>query len=221
MDRGTWAIWYGIEDKDSSAYMSWFHEVHIPEKLSRPGYLWAAHYALDGENGYLALFGGATAHTFLSPSPAQLAQRQSAETKHFMSMRRQSSTSILAEEIRVDGPETSQRAEDGTTGPVIEFASYDAEGPAAEADVGAWYAQEHLPLLSKLPGCIGARKLLSTVGAQKHAFLQEFVSQESRRRYCDSHDAQVRDPSTWTARIQTQLSHAPRSPAIGTRIWPK
>ena len=61
MDRGIWAIWYDIAAAQRAAYLEWFHEVHIPEKLARPGYLWAAHYELTREGthpGYLALFGG-------------------------------------------------------------------------------------------------------------------------------------------------------------------
>ena len=60
MDRGIWAIWYDIAPADRAAYEDWFHNVHIPEKLARPGYLWAAHYALGHGGrgtGYLALFG--------------------------------------------------------------------------------------------------------------------------------------------------------------------
>ncbi len=220
MDRGIWAIWYGIEDAHRSEYETWFHDVHIPEKLSRPGYLWAAHYALEQGKGYLAFFGGTTAHTFMNPSPGQLAQRQSAETKNFMRMRQQASACILAEETRVDGPDVGARGVNGTPGPVIQFGNYNAASPAVEDDLGGWYAQERLPLLSKLPGCIGARKMLATVGAYKHAILHEFVSLEMRERHFGPHEAQAHDPSTWMGRIRPQLTHAPRSPGVGQRIWP-
>lgn len=221
MDRGLWAIWYELDDEDRSEYQSWFHEVHIPEKLSRPGYLWAAHYELEQGKGYLALFGGATAHTFLVPSPGQLAQRQSAETKRFMRMRQRSAGCILAEEVRVDGPDVEQRAANGTPGPVIQFGNYNAGSSAVEDDLGAWYAQERLPLLSKLPGCIGARKMLASVGPHKHGILHEFVSLEMRQQHFGPHEAQAHDPNTWMGRIRPQLIHAPRSPAVGTRIWPQ
>ena len=51
MDRGLWAIWYEIADANRAEYLAWFHGVHIPEKLARPGYAWAAHYALAGGDG--------------------------------------------------------------------------------------------------------------------------------------------------------------------------
>ena len=220
MDRGIWAIWYEIDASRRSEYEQWFHVVHIPEKLSRPGYEWAAHYELEGGKGFLALFGGATSHTFLNPSPAQLATRQSAETKHFIGMRQRSSACILAEETRVEGPDAALRDPKGTPGPVIQLGNYNAASPAVEDDLGAWYAQERFPVLARLPGCIGARKMLATVGEHKHAILHEFVSLEMREHHFGPHEAQARDPGTWMGRVRPQLAHAPRSPAVGVRIWP-
>ena len=221
MDRGIWAIWYEIDEADRAEYERWFHEIHIPEKLSRPGYLWAAHYALEQNKGYVALFGGETAHTFLSPSPAQLASRQTDETRTFMRMRRDPSACILAEETRVDGLDVGRRGPSGTPGPVIQLGNYNAASPAVEDDLGAWYAQERLPLLSKLPGCIGARKMLASVGTHKHAILHEFVSLDMRELHFGPHEAQAHDPKTWMGRVRPQLAHASRSPAVGRRIWPE
>ena len=226
MDRGIWAIGYDIAVENKAAYLDWFHHVHVAEKLTRPGYVWAAHYELvaeknqDGRTGYLALFGAATAHTFLNPSPRQLLQRQSAETKRFMSMRLEPAACILAEEVRVDGPAVAQRAPSLTPGPVIQMGNYNAAGPAVEDDLGAWYAQERLPLLAALPGCIGARKMLATIGPFKHAILHEFISLESRERHFAPHEADSHNPATWMGQVRPHLTHAPRSPAVGKRIWP-
>lgn len=223
MDRGIWAIWYDVADEHRSEYLTWFHGVHIPEKLSRPGYVWAAHYELGhggAGKGYLAMFGGASAHTFLDPSPAQLAQRQSPQTKRLLALRRNSAACIFAEEVRVDGPDVAKRAPGNTPGPVVQMGNYNAASPTVEDDLGAWYAQERLPLLARLPGCIGARKLLATVGAYKHAILHEFTSLALRERHFGPHEAQAHDPNTWMGRVRPQLTHASYSPAVGSRIWP-
>ena len=220
MDRGIWAIWYEIDPSRRSEYEQWFHGVHIREKLARPAYLWAAHYELEGNKGFLALFGAETSHAFLSPSPAQLASRQSAETKRFIAMRERQSSCILSEESRVDGPEVERRGSNGTPGAVIQFGNYNAASSAVEDDLGGWYAQERFPVLARLPGCIGARKMLASVGEHKHAILHEFVSIEMRERHFGPHEAQAHDPATWMGRVRPQLTHAPRSPAIGRRIWP-
>lgn len=223
MDHGIWAIWYDIGGADRSAYLDWFHHVHIPEKLSRPGYRWAAHYALGHGGrgrGYLALFGGDTTQTFLNPSPGQLATRQNADTKKFLAMRINSAAAILAEEARVDGPDAAKRSPGLTTAPVLQIGHYNAPSPAVEDDLGAWYAQQRFPLLATLPGCVGARKLLATVGAYKHAILHEFSSLELREQHFAAHEAEREDPRTWMGRVVPQLTHAPCSPAVGRRIWP-
>ena len=224
MDQGIWAIWYELAAENKSEYLDWFHHVHMPEKLARPGYMWAAHYALGHGargSGYLALFGGITTHTFLNPSPGQLALRQSPETKRMIGMRQQPAACILAEEVRVDGPDVAQRGPGMTPGAVIQIGNYNAASPAVEDDLGAWYAQQRLPLLVALPGCIGARKLLATVGAWKHAIFHEFVSLELREKHFAPHEAEAHDPATWMGRVRPQLTHAPYSPAVGSRIWPE
>jgi len=223
MDRGIWAIWYDVAHENRAEYLAWFHDTHIAEKLTRPGYLWAAHYTLGhggAGTGYLAMFGGASAHTFLNPSPGQLAQSQSAQTRRLLGMRRNAAACILAEEVRVDGPDAAKRAPGTTPGPVVQMGNYNAASPAVEDDLGAWYAQERLPLLSRLPGCIGARKLLATVGSHKHAILHEFTSLDLRERHFGPHEAQAHDPKTWMGRVRPQLTHAAYSPAVGLRIWP-
>jgi len=223
MDRGIWAIWYDIAAAQRAAYLEWFHEVHIPEKLARPGYLWAAHYELTREGthpGYLALFGGNSTHTFFNPSPRQLLRRQSAQTKEFMGMRRNSSSAIFGEEVRIDGLAAAQRGPGLATGPAIQLGNYNAANAAVEDDLGAWYAQERLPLLAKMPGCVGARKMLATAGEFKHAILHEFASLALRECHFAPHEADARDPETWMGRVRPHLTHAPRSPAIGQRIWP-
>ncbi len=222
-DRGIWAIWYDIAADDRAAYLDWFHNAHIPEKLARPGYRWAAHYALGHGGrgrGFVALFGGEGTQTFLNPSPGQLAKRQSADTRRFMAMRLNAAACILAEEARVDGPDAAARGPGGTTAAVIQIGSYNAPSPQVEDDLGGWYAQERFPLLATLPGCVGARKLLATVGACKHAILHEFTSLQAREQHFAPHEAQRDDPQTWMGRVVPQLQHAPHSPAVGLRIWP-
>jgi len=242
MDRGIWAIWYELADESTSEYLEWFHQVHIPEKLSRPGYLWAAHYQLGhgGERfsrvvaglhhardadlgrggGYLALFGGPTAHTFLNPSPAQLVPKQSAETKRMIGMRREVYTCIFAEETRVDGPDVAKRGPGITPGPVVQMGNFNIASREEEEGVGAWYAQHRLPFVASMPGCIGARKLLAAAGWGKHSILYEFVSLERREKTFIPHEEQAHDQQSWTARGLSQLRHAPCSPAGGRRIWP-
>lgn len=244
MDRGLWAIWYELPENRGarSEYLDWFHRVHIPERLSRPGYLWAAHYelghggprfqrvvdhlahadeaGLGRGRGFLAIFGGQTAHTFLNPSPGQLGERQDALTRRMTGVRRQSYSCIFAEEIRIDGPEVAQRGPGMTPGPFVQMGNFNVASHETEDDVGAWYAQHRLPFMASMPGCIGARKLLATAGWGKHSILYEYTSLEAREERFIPHEEEAHEPASWTARVLAQLVHAPCSPAVGRRIWP-
>jgi hypothetical protein len=242
MDHGIWAIWYELTEDSKSEYLDWFHHVHIPEKLSRPGYLWAAHYelghggarfrkvvdrlthvrepGLGRGGGYLALFGAPTAHRFLNPSPGQLAERQSAETRRMIGLRQEVYSCIFAEETRIDGPEIAERGPGITPGPIVQMGNFNVTSHELEADVGAWYAQYRLPFMATMPGCIGARKLLATAGWGKHSILYEYVSLEQREQQFIPHEEEVHDPKSWTGRVIPHLQHAPCSPAVGKRIWP-
>ena len=245
MDRGIWAIWYELPEARGarSEYLDWYHAVHIPEKLARPGYLWAAHYelghggprfqkvvdglvhaddpALGRGRGFLALFGGLTAHTFLDPSPGQLKERQDATTRRMIALRSQTYACIFAEETRVDGPEVAKRGPGITPGTFVQMGNFNVASHTIEDDVGAWYAQHRLPFMAAMPGCIGARKLLATAGWGRHSILYEYVSLEAREQHFVPHEEQAHDARSWTARVLPQLVHAPCSPAVGRRIWPK
>ena len=42
MTVGIWPLFYNIAAVDLDRYVDWFHRYHIPEKLARPDYRWAA-----------------------------------------------------------------------------------------------------------------------------------------------------------------------------------
>ncbi|MBT3820345.1 MAG: hypothetical protein HOG04_03010, partial [Nitrospinaceae bacterium] len=49
MDQGMIAFWYDLSDSGQSEYLSWLHEVHLPEVLAgREDLLWAAHFHNEG-----------------------------------------------------------------------------------------------------------------------------------------------------------------------------
>ena len=117
MSQAIWILQYDITRGSEYEYLNWFHNIHIPEKLARPGYLWAAHYegqvgALDhSENrrSYLALFGGISTRTFLDPSPAELRGTQDDLTKEMMEKRLLSKGDVLTHEWSVNGSKNVQK----------------------------------------------------------------------------------------------------------------
>jgi hypothetical protein len=229
MDRGIWAIWYDVANADRLAYLDWFHRVHIPEKLARPGYVWAAHYAMDVDcgasgpparpgvppppgpdrgTGFLALFGGDTVAAFLDPSPGQLKDRQDAETRRMIGMRRNAFGGLLAEAFRTDGPARALRGPGVTPGPWIAFELFSTVDAAAEDPVLAGIVQQRLPRVALHPGAIGARALLGATGWARFGLLQEFATQASLA-------AALASPMP-----AAPVIHANASPGTGRRIWP-
>lgn len=180
MSQAIWTLMYAIAATDRERYLDWFHGVHIPEKLARPGYTWAAHYehAIEGSpelSGHVAFFGGESTRVFYDPSPAQLKTRQDALTREMMACRIDGKSVIYAEEWCQDG--AAGRCERGSAvdAPVIRIACIDAQ--ANDESLEAWCAQEHFSAIGSAPGCTGVRKWLASSGSPRHGMLQTFTTE--------------------------------------------
>lgn len=234
MDRGIWATWYDLRDNGKDAYLAWLHDTHLPKMLQRPGYLWAAHVqnvmtpereagihqrlvhtddpAVPTGNAYLLLFGAENPHVFLDPSPAEMGEKAPAEARRMLGYRTGSRYCIFVEIERSIGPAAKTRAPGITPGPVIQLGTFNSNTLANEDELNTWYARSRLPFTSTVPGCVGARKLVSVSGWAKHAILYEFVSMQAA--------AGLVDGSEWSQKVVRNLVHAPHSPSLGQRIWP-
>jgi hypothetical protein len=189
MTGAIWALAYEISNDDRETYLDWFHRIHIPEKLARPGYRWAAHFegsaTTPDSDSYIALFGGISTRIFLDPSPAQLKLKQDDLTREMMARRRNPLATILAHEWREDS--TSSKNNDKTAAAEainseaihsdwLDFLVIDAAGQG-EA-IGAWAVQTLLPKLQKhnLDAAKTAtitHKLISVTGAPAHVLFYE------------------------------------------------
>ena len=176
MGTGIWAIFYSLRETGKDEYLSWFHRVHVPAKLSRPGYTWASHYQSvcrqdEGLNEYLALFGGESTRTFFDPSPKQLKKRQDEETHRMIGRRLETSTLIYTIEWQVEGSRDGEA--DAMQDPILWIERF---SDAADAmDLEAWCAQERTRLAGRLPNCRRSRKLLAASGTPRHAVTFEFA----------------------------------------------
>ena len=235
MDHAIWAIFYGLPVDGGKDYLKWFHEVHIPEVLTRKGYLWSAHYeaaypgdryqkitearvrsndpSLESGSGYVALFGGEWSRVFFSPSLTQLKNMMDARSREMISLRVRPLEYVYALEWRTEGPESYLKDSRGTPGPVIQIGRFNA--PGCDEEVEVWYAQERMVAVSQTPGCMGGRKLLAAVGPQRHGVLYEFVSLEAR----EAHFVPLEERRE-TRHFHTVHPPGIHSPFVGRRIWP-
>lgn len=240
MDRGIWATWYDLPEEGRDEYLRWLHEVHLPEAMKRPGYLWGAHYAsvddvvnnvpgrlahtkdssIPAGDRFILLFGAEEVSPFLNPTPAELAETYPADAKEMLGLRIGERSCIFTQEGRVDGPEVAQRSADLTPGPCIQMGSFNSGKVEDEDELGAWYAQWRLPCMETLPGCIGCRKLVSVSGWAKHSVLYEFTSLEVRNAEFPKHEAHDPEKEAWTDVVVRKLNHAPGSPNVAVRLWP-
>ncbi|MBI4192052.1 MAG: hypothetical protein HY525_16115 [Betaproteobacteria bacterium] len=242
MDRALWISWYNLPGDGRDAYLAWLHGSYLPRILKQPGVLWAAHYAsakiaphprirftddksVPGGTDYILLLGAGNSHPFAKDVRVfvELVPRQpdtdlSDDDRNMLAMRRGERVNIMVEEARVDGPEAAQRAAGTAPGPCIQLGSFNAN--SFEAELLAWYARWRMPALSKLPGCIGMRKLVSVSGWAKHGVLYEFLSLEARGEHLPTLSKLYPEMEAWTDRFIPKLIHEPGSPNVARRIWP-
>lgn len=225
MDRAVWAIFYDVGERNREVYLRWFHDVHIPEKLARRGYVSAGHYEVIGDDGgpasaiggpksrdsvgYVALFGGVDTGVFLNPSPAQIKPTQTPETQEMMARRIGSRSFIATQEwLR-----TSVDSDSGRGDAAIVLSCCDT--PDRDEDFGAWCVQEAAPQLSDISGFQFFSKLLATTGPMKHATLAGFTNVEAAL----ASKAHM-SGSNWAKRGCEAQSHINGSPMVARRICP-
>jgi len=241
-DRGIWATWYDLPEEGCDRHLQWLHNTYIPRILNKPGVLWAAHYAnanippaprlrhtedasVPTGNAFILLFGGETAHAFTAGAehffknaPKRLEADLDPEDREMLEMRAGTRACVFTEESRADGPEANRRGGKLTPSACIQIGTFNA--PGCEEELMSWYGDWRIPGLSKLPGCVGIRKLVSVIGWAKHGVLYEFASLQLRRENMPKLQTIYVEESKWSDRFIPALLHAPQSPVVGLRIWP-
>ena len=234
MDRSIWAILYDLGDDKRDAYLRWFHDVHIPEKLARPGYIWAGHYEIEssslrrgvaivedqGDAGasllagkrYIAMFGGESTATFYNPSPLQLKGHQDEETRRMIGCRVNPAGFVFAEEWHESGQ--AGQGDNPAAAPAIEFALFDTE--QSDEDIGVWCVQLRGAALKQDTGCLAMYKLLASSGQARHGVLQGYAGLDA----LNSHLELLQEPSK-SHHEKTGHELPLSSMAIATRIWPE
>ena len=180
MNAAVWMLRYHIAESDRATYVAWFHDVHIPEKLARPGYNWANHYAApavsaNGTREYIAMFGGTQTRVFLDPSPAQLKPRQDALTRDMMALRQQSSGVIFAHEWSAGtGDATSLLPVHATDLRVHWLAT-----ESADEAVGAYAVQTLAPDLLAQERATRVSKLIAVTSGVRHVMLEQGAGEDA------------------------------------------
>ena len=228
MTAGIWLLFYDITAADRDHYVDWFHRRHIPEKLARPGYRWAAHFEAPAEPDknelyhYIGMFGGDSTRVFLDPSPAQLKLTQSDETRAMMTRRQNPSSAILAHEWSWFSPAgahagtASDMSCSGINAPHIQILTI--EGPAHDEMIGSTCAQKLAPRFAWHENAIACHKMTNVMGGPRHMmlFAQNDISPAGRG--CGALDLPLApDDLSFLTDLGDAVKMAMR---WGRRIWP-
>jgi len=215
MAAAIWMIIYDLDRTHSARYLQWFNEVHIPQKLARPGYTWAAHYQVIADDDsadarYIALFGGSDSRVFYNPSPAQIKPSQPPETRQMMSYRSNSEMLILSEEWVFDSDSGSLETSPCINAENISLALFNTN--ENDENLGAWLLQDYL-VNSAAAGV--TRKLLASTGSVRHVVVHEIEPP-------DAPLAAMADASSsdWSAQVSDYLDYPAGRPLVARRVWP-
>jgi hypothetical protein len=223
MTGAIWALAYEISNDDRETYLDWFHQIHIPEKLARPGYRWAAHFegstSTPDTHSYIALFGGISTRIFLDPSPAQLKTKQDDLTREMMAQRRNPFATILVHEWSDSStPSTSNdhmMAVEPINSDRLDFLVINVVEQGEES--GAWIVQNLLPKLQgNNPDAAHndaiTHKFMSVTGPPVHILFHE----TNRSRFIDD----VINFDLETQILSDGIKKAFVRHQSGKRIWP-
>jgi len=242
LDRALWITWYDLQDGSRDAYLSWLHGDYIPRQLERSGLLWAAHYASEekivytGEKGrlqratdgsvasgtrFILLFGAEDATAFTHPMPGELHAGLPQNDRMMLAARVGERVNIMLEQARVEGADAWRRDPATALSPCIQLGSFNPGSAVGDEDnLIGWFAQCRLPLMTKMPGSVRTRKLVSVCGWAKHAILYEFVSVAARNEiFLDYEERTDPEMAKWSDQIVRTVLHAPGSPSVAHRIW--
>lgn len=216
MTGAIWTLAYDVAPDVESEYLEWFHGEHVPEKLARPGYAWAAHFrgaphhadSVAGSHGFIAMFGGDSTRVFLDPSPAQLKLKQDAMTRQMMPHRQHTAALILTHEWSAVNGSMDAPLDSPVHSPAIQLWCLDA--PDADETIGAWVAQELVSQFQALAALSRFSKFSNVVRGTKHALVAELADPQA----LNPGDVQS---GVLGASLGSKLAVSVRS---GSRIWP-
>src|SRR4030095_2443905 len=162
-------------------YLSWAHGTYMPAMVKRPGVLYAGHFksvVVPGEvpgggrlshtkdpklgagNGYIMIVGAEDAHAFGRPTPRKIHAARSQDDKKMLATRKGERVNIMTDEARADGPDAKKREAKAALSPCIQLGTFQAGSADGDEDeMLEWNAQSRITHMTRLPGCVGVRKI--------------------------------------------------------------
>lgn len=157
-------------------YHDWYDEEHAPARLTVPGIRTARRYRdTAAHRGYLACYDLDSAGVLDSPDYLKLPAAASGRERRILRE--------VAPDRRVyqavPTPDVSRSRDLGICGQVL-LAVWWTPAPGTDDDFNAWYTQEHVPLLMKVPGWLRIRRYSLLAGnGPRYLALHDLTSEDA------------------------------------------
>ncbi|MBM3356480.1 MAG: hypothetical protein FJY54_01980 [Betaproteobacteria bacterium] len=183
---------YGAVARDE--FNDWYDTEHIPERERVPGFVNCERWVGAGEPTVsIATYDLASLEVLRSPEYRAIAGENLSPWSKRMTSRCRRICRFEAEQIR---PGDARAPASGANGLLLLALNV---APEAEAEFNAWNDEEHVPNLSRVPGCLCARRFR----------VQRAVSDGNHRYLALYHLAspEVQESAAWKAAIETPWTH--------------
>jgi hypothetical protein len=208
-----------VAPEHEATWNRWYDQRHVPDLLTVPGFHSGrrfeavADYPGAGLSGalprYLALYDLDSAAVLASDPYKALSQppRRTDEDRAMLRLFRNANRAVY-EQIS-----EAQTAEAGETGGQLAVGL--VPDPAHEEEYNAWYDEEHIPYLMKVPGVLRARRFRALEGEPRYLALYDLSTPEIRR--SEAFERAIDTP--WSARMRRHCErkltglYRPHSPA--------
>lgn len=186
-------------------FNAWYDTEHVPERLSAPGFLGARRWvANDAPAGYLALYDLESPAALQSPEYLSMAGPNRTEWTARITSRVSDLQRNVYEQV------WPGRAQARPNAQALLTVSIDPD-PAHEAELNAWYEQEHLGLLLKVPGWLQARRFRAIEGGPKYLAIYDLASLDALQ---PSPQLDAARNTAWAKRIRSTWQRVVRASYI-------
>lgn len=170
--KGLLAVMAEPAPPDEEEFNAWYDTEHVPERLSIPGFIsarrWVSQNPSDaGQGKYFATYELESVDVLATPGyVAHIGEHFSPWSKR-----------VLTRCI-VFRRWACEQLDPGDAPPEVGEALYVASGDAPEEhrdELVRWYREEHLPMLRRAPGVLGARLFVAHEGSPRYVALYDLA----------------------------------------------
>jgi hypothetical protein len=152
-------------------FNAWYNTEHVPERMAVPGFLTARRYVVDGAQGrYMAHYDLADLSVLHTEPYASISRNPTPWTRRIGRK--------LVENIRNEYELVQAIGEAPTDAAPYALLVRIETAPEDDAELNAWYEQDHLAALQAVPGCYRARRFRATVGSPRYLAIYELANGE-------------------------------------------